>query len=235
MKKQLFPKEFLEHSVEVHQFNYSKHSRRIYWAIILFLLLLCVVLPLIEVNVYTTVRGVIKPDQERLLLRVNTTGQVVTSQLFPNATITKGDTLLRLAQPVVDEKKRLLVTQMDEHQHFLDDLTQLLTKKKRPKLKTATYQKQWQAFIAKSNEISLRKEKLKHDLNRAQSLFNNGIIPRIEWEDAQHAYALVLVDEEQFLRQSLTQWETERIDYEKQKRTLKSNWEQLQQQQQMPV
>ena len=142
MKKQLFPKEFLEHSVEVHQFNYSKRSRRIYWTIVLSMLLLFFALPFIEVNVYTTVRGVVKPDQERLLLRVNTSGQVVTSQLFPNATITKGDTLLRLAQPVVDEKKRLLVAQIEEHHNFLNDLTQLLTKKKRPKLKTAPYQKQ---------------------------------------------------------------------------------------------
>ena len=46
---------------------------------------------------------------------------------------------------------------------------------------------------------------------------------------------MALADEEQFFQQTLAQWEAERLDYEKQKRTLKSNWEQLQQQQQAAV
>jgi len=103
MKKELFPKEFLMHSVVVHQFKYSKRSRNIYWTLLFFLLFVLLALPLVKVNVYTTVRGIIKPEKERQVLRVNSSGQVLFSQLFPNASVQRGDTLLRLAQPVLEE------------------------------------------------------------------------------------------------------------------------------------
>ena len=77
-------------------------------------------------------RGIIKPEKERQVLRVNSSGQVLFSQLFPNASVQRGDTLLRLAQPVLEEKKQLLLAQMNECNEMLHDLQQLSEKKKRP-------------------------------------------------------------------------------------------------------
>ena len=125
MKKQLFPKEFLSHSFEVHQFQHDKKSQRIYWVILLFLVAVLFSLPLIKVNVYTTVRGMIKPKEERFVLRANAGGQVVYSQLMPNKTVKKGDTLLRLSHPILDEKKTLLSEQIAEHKALLNDLATL--------------------------------------------------------------------------------------------------------------
>lgn len=75
MKKQLFPKEFLSHSFEVHQFQHGKKSQRIYWVILLFLVAVLFSLPLMKVNVFSTVRGMIKPKEERFVLRANAGGQ----------------------------------------------------------------------------------------------------------------------------------------------------------------
>lgn len=213
MRKQLFPKAFLEHSVEVHQFKYSKRSRRIYWTVALFLLAAVFALPLIKVNVYATARGMIKPDQERLMLRANTSGQVVMSQFSPNKTVAKGDTLLRLTQPILEEKQRLLISQMDEHQEFLNDLEQLLNLKKQPELKTPTYQKQWSAYLARKNKLFLKRNKLKHDWDRAQSLFNSAIIPKVEWEQDQHAYQLAQAAVQQYVQQTLAGWENDAHKY----------------------
>lgn len=235
MRKQLFPKAFLAHSVEVHQFKYSKRSRRIYWTVALFLLAVLVALPLIKVNVYATARGMIKPDQERLMLRANTSGQVVMSQFSPNITVAKGDTLLRLTQPILQEKQRLLILQMDEHQEFLNDLEQLLNIKKEPELKTPTYQKQWSVYLAMKNELLLKRNKLKHDWDRAQSLFNSAIIPKVEWEQVQHAYQLAQAAVQQYVQQTLARWENDARKYADEKQQLSSSWEQLNQQQQAAV
>ena len=132
MKKQLFPKEFLKHSVEVHQFKYSQRGRNIYWTLLILFLFVLLALPLVKVNVYTTVRGIIKPEKERQVLRVHSSGQVLFSQLFPNANVQKGDTLLRLAQPVLDEKQQLLLAQMNEYKALLHDLAQLRKRKSAP-------------------------------------------------------------------------------------------------------
>ena len=232
MKKQLFPKEFLKHSVEVHQFKYSQRSRNIYWTLLFLLLFVILALPLVKVNVYTTVRGIIKPEKERQVLRVNSSGQVLLSQLFPNASVQRGDTLLRLAQPVLEEKKQLLLAQMNECNAMLYDLQQLSEKKKRPDLKTATYQKKWLSHVVQREELSIRKAKCKHDFERAQNLFEKEIIPKVEWEQAQHAYQLALGAEEQFYQRSLATWVNEQLEFNKQLRTLESNLKQLQQEQQ---
>ena len=119
-----------------------------------------------------------------------------------------------------------------EHQDFLHDLAALSQDQKRPQLKTPTYQKQWNAFNTKTNELNLKKTKLENDLKRAFSLFEKGIIPKIEWESAQYNHAMALVAEKQFLRERLAQWESEAHKFEDEQQRLSSNWEQLQQQQQ---
>ena len=231
MKKQLFPKEFLAHSVEVHQFKYSKSSRRIYWIILLVIIFVIVALPFTKINVYTTVRGMIKPLQERQSLRITTAGQVMYSKLSNNLNVAKGDTLLFLASPVLDEKKRLLNQKMIEHHDFLHDLAALKQNQIAPQLNTPTYKKQWRAFQTKANELNLIKTKLEKDLKRSESLFEKGIIPSVEWETAQHQYTLALAAKEQFLRESLAQWESETHEFTDEQQRLSSNWEQLKQQQ----
>jgi hypothetical protein len=75
MKKQLFPKEILENTYEVHQFKYSKGSQRIYLLLLFLLLGALLSLPFIKVNIYTSAPGVIKPQEERIPLRINQQGQ----------------------------------------------------------------------------------------------------------------------------------------------------------------
>ena len=116
MKKQLFPKEIIENSVEVHQFINSKKSQAVYIVLILLFTGALLSLPFIKVNVYTSVRGIIRPTQERIPLRITQTGQVISTLLSPNATVAKGDTLLQLAHAVLDEKVALLEKQLHEHE-----------------------------------------------------------------------------------------------------------------------
>lgn len=232
MKKQLFPKEFLANSVEVHQFKYSQRSRSIYWTFLIFILLVLIALPIFKVNVYTTVRGIIKPDKERQVLRFNSSGQVIVSQLLPNASVQKGDTLLLIAQPVLEEKEQLLLAQMRECKAILHDLEQLGKKKKQPNLKTVTYKKQWLSYVAQQKELSIKTAKSKNDFERAQSFFDQEIISKVEWEQAQYSYQLALGIEEQFYQRSLAAWVSEQLEYNKQLRSLESNLKQLQQEQQ---
>ena len=115
MKKQIFPKEILDNTYEVHQFKHSKRSKRIY---VFILLLICGILsslPFIKVDLYTSVRGIIKTQEERIPLRITQSGQVVYTQLSPHRTVAKGDTLLKLAHPILDEKKDLLLGKLKEH------------------------------------------------------------------------------------------------------------------------
>lgn len=70
MKKQLFPKELLASTYEVHQFNYSKRSQYIYVSILLLLLAIGFSLPFINVSIYITARGITKTKEEKTPLRL---------------------------------------------------------------------------------------------------------------------------------------------------------------------
>ena len=105
--KQVFPKEILENTVEVHRFKHSTKSKVIYLLLLVLLLGSFLALPFLKVDVVTTARGIIKPDKERLGLSLITSGQVLISRLANNKKVTKGDTLLILENQGIDQKLSL--------------------------------------------------------------------------------------------------------------------------------
>ncbi len=64
--KQIFPKEILENTTQVHQFKHSKKSSIIYSIFIISLIGAFISLPFIKVDVYTSSRGIIKSDKEHI-------------------------------------------------------------------------------------------------------------------------------------------------------------------------
>lgn len=57
MKKQIFPKEFIENTYEAHQFRHSKQSQKIHILLLLLFLGTAESLPFIKVNVNTSARA----------------------------------------------------------------------------------------------------------------------------------------------------------------------------------
>ncbi len=94
--KQVFPKEILENTAEVHRFKHSTKSKVIYLLLLVLLLGSFMTLPFLKVDVVATARGIIKPNKERLNISLITSGQVFFSRLVNNKKVAKGDTLLIL-------------------------------------------------------------------------------------------------------------------------------------------
>ena len=227
MKKQLFPKALLENTVEVHQFKYSKHSQSIYSLLLLLLFGAFLSLPLIKVNIYTSARGVIKPQEERIPLRINQQGQVLYSMLYPHQLVQKGDTLLRLSHLVVDEKKALILEQLVEHQTFIHDLQELIAQKENPVFRSPRFKKQWLLFKEDRAELTTRLNQAFYDFNRDKNLFEKEVIAAIEFNKTQLAYNLAQSALRQFLQRMAAQWTVELSNYRTSKNELQSNLKQL--------
>ncbi len=227
MKKQLFPKELLENTVAVHQFKYSKRSQSIYFFLLLFLFGAFLSLPFIKVNIYTSARGVIKPQEERIPLRINQQGQVLYSMLYPHQLVQKGDTLLRLSHPIVDEKKAFFREQLAEHQTFIHDLQELTTQKDNPVLRSLRFKKQWLLFKEDRAELTTRLDQAFYDFNRDKNLFEKEVIAAIEFNKTQLAYNLAQNALRQFLQRMASQWTVELSNYRTAKNEFQSNLKQL--------
>ena len=149
--KQVFPKEILENTAEVHRFKHSTKSQGIYLLLLVLLVGAVLALPFLKVDVVATARGIIKPNKERLSLSLITSGQVLISRLINNKKVTKGDTLLILENQGIDQKLGLSAFQSREAFAFTQDIILLLHQKKvrLSELTSGKYQQEYLQYAQK--------------------------------------------------------------------------------------
>src|SRR5690606_20957776 len=123
--KQIFPKEIIENSVEVLVFKHQTRSKVIYTILLIAIFSILISLPFINVKIYTTARGIIKPDKERISLNVISSGKVIFSNISNNQAVKQGDTLLIIDNTALDEKIELTDYQIQQSQKHLKDLKYL--------------------------------------------------------------------------------------------------------------
>ncbi|MFL0122181.1 hypothetical protein V2611_10290 [Tenacibaculum maritimum] len=144
MKKQIFPKEIIENTLEVHQFKHTNKSKIIYSIILVTLITVLVSLPFIHVTIYNTSQGLIRPDKERILLESSNRGKVVFHQLKNNLQVNKGDTLLLINNLAITQQINTTASLINETKSFVEDL-KLLSNEKRitNKLQSLKYKQEF--------------------------------------------------------------------------------------------
>lgn len=105
---QIFPKEIINSTIHSHQFKHSKKSKIIYTTILCAIIAVITALPFVKVDIYSTHRGLIKPDQERLAIASINSGKADFVNLESNQFVNKGDTLIILDNSLINEKLHLL-------------------------------------------------------------------------------------------------------------------------------
>ena len=227
--KQVFPKEILENTAEVHRFKHSTKSKVIYLLLLVLLLGSFMTLPFLKVDVVATARGIIKPNQERLNISLITSGQVFFSLLANNKKVTKGDTLLILENQGIDQKLGLSAFQSRETFAFTQDLSLLLHQKKvrLSELTSAKYQKEYLQYAQKRTELQLRMQKLKADFERYKFLYNKGVIARVEYDNYKLDYDLALSELLQHRKQQQNSWQADLTRYNNTLKELQATDDQL--------
>lgn len=228
MKQQIFPKEIIESTFEVHQFKHSNKSKIIYSIFLIALISVIVALPFIKVAIYNTSQGLIRPDKERILLQNSISGKVVYHNLKNNLKVTKGDTLLYMNNSAITQKIKNTNALLEEVFNFCKDLEMLLASRKSvTKLITSKYQQQYSFYKQRINELNTRYKKINDDYKRNQKLFEKGVIAKVNLIESKLTYDLALNAINQFKKQQNSTWENELVDYQNQLKELKNNEAQL--------
>ncbi len=231
--KQLFPKEIIENTVEVHQFEHSNKSKTIYAVILIAFIIALTLLPFIRIDIYTTARGMLKPSKERITLTPLQSGKVVFVNMLDNQKVRKGDTLLMTNAAVVTGKIERSATQLEETQQFITDCEYLIntTYPKFSKIQSARYQKEFLYFKQKIRELQTRFEKTKIDYLRNQKLYEKGVVAKVEHENSAFEHQLASSTLKQYRRQQKNNWQATLTEYKNSIRELQSGLSQLQQNQ----
>ncbi|MEP0133421.1 MAG: HlyD family efflux transporter periplasmic adaptor subunit [Eudoraea sp.] len=227
--KQVFPKEILESTAEVHQFKHSNKSKSIYLIILLMLIGVFMSLPFLRVDVVSTARGIIKPNKERVHISLISSGQVLFSNLANNKKVAKGDTLLILNDKGIDQKLNLSAFQTRETLSYINDLTLLLNQKRvrLSELSSPGYQKDYLQYNQKLNELQIRVQKIKRDFERYKLLYEKGVIARADYDNYKFEFDLSLSEIVQHRKQQQNSWQADLSQYNNTLKELLSSKEQL--------
>lgn len=224
--KQIFPKEIIDDSYEVHHATHSKKSAIIYTTIVLALLGAICSLPFIYVTIYNSSRGIIKPQKERMLLKSLQSGKVVFQNLENNARVQKGDTLLIISRQALQDKENNIRKETQNIGEFIHDLRVLLGQQG-GNLQTSQYMQEQLFYNEKCKELQVRYDKAKSDYLREKALYQKGVIAKVELENKELEYQVTSSNKEQLIQQQQAKWQSQLIGYQKQQRELQTTMSQL--------
>ncbi len=223
--KNIFPKEIIEDTVEVHRFKHTVKSKMIYNIILLSVIVLGASLPFIYVDVYSSSRGIIKTEKERNQITSLYSGKIKNLLVKDNEFIKKGDTLVIIDNKKVKEKIHLISDQLDENEKFIYDLNYLLKTKKvnSNSFKTELYQKKHIEYRQKLRELQTRVNKSKSDFVRQQKLYNKGVISKVAFENYKYSLDLAYNELNYFKKQQNNKWQFSLIQEKNKKKELEKS------------
>jgi HlyD family secretion protein len=228
MAKQIFPKEIVENTAEVHQFKHTHKSKIIYSFILLGLISAFISLPFIKIGVYNSSQGLIRPSKERSIIQNINSGKVVFHALINNLEVRKGDTLLLINNAVITQKINNSLSQLKETKIFIEDLKDLSTQKKiSKKIVSLKYKQEYSYYQQKLSELQTRFQKIKRDYNRNEKLFEKGVIARVALDTNKLEYDLALNAIHQYKKQQHSSWQGQLVKAENQLKQLENNHAQL--------
>ena len=227
--KQIFPKEIIENFSVVYQFKNSQKSKVIYLVILSAFIGILISLPFLKVKIYSTARGVIKPNKERVALNVIISGKIEYSRVLNNQSVKKGDTLLVIDNLGIDDLINLSDYQLNETAQFIVDLTVLLESQMVHinVLQSSKYKVVFLQYSQKLVELETRHRKTKRAFERSEILYSKGVISKSELEDKQFEFDLNFNKVNQFKKRQQNLWQVDLTNYQNQLQKLYSGKDQL--------
>ena len=227
--KQILPKEIIHHCIEAYIPENRTRSKVLYGAfLVLFLGAMCL-LPFIKVKVYSSARGLVKPDKERVVLSSSVSGRVFRSNLQNNKEVTAGDTLLQLQSKVLDEQLKHGINEEDQLKIWVADLISLIEGhiSESATLKSSRYQKEFIQYQAEVDAFYFKIQKLRVDYVRKKKLLEKGVISHVEYENVKLEYDLALNALRQLRKERSNTWQALLTEHENSLRAIESKNSQI--------
>ncbi|MEZ4947553.1 MAG: HlyD family efflux transporter periplasmic adaptor subunit [Cyclobacteriaceae bacterium] len=214
------PKEIIEFTTEYHLARLSRKSQAIYIIIILTLIAFCILLPFLFIDISVKSTGLLKAASEVSLLRATSSGYITEVFIKENGTVTKGQLLLDIRSPLLEEKEHYLKIKLEEVNLFIRDVKDLSAENyKTPNYvpKTALYRQSLSNYYQKLTDRQNRFLKVEQDYNRNKKLYDQRVIAEAEFETYRFEFEKAKGDLELVRQEQLSEWQQELRNYEKER------------------
>ena len=203
----------------------------VYNFIVILIVISIISLQFINLPISSSSRGVIRSQAENTKVVSVVGGRVITNHLQRNnQQIKQGDTLLVVTAEQLDTQKSLQNSQSSDYSAQLQDLHKL-TRGQYGGLQTGQYQRELSAMQEKIAQVQTQLSLAKKDYDRANLLYNQGVIPKSEYDKFYHTYQGLQSQVSGIREQQLAQWQAQKRDVERQIRSLGAEVQRINQEQ----
>lgn len=209
-------------NIQFYLAGFSPLTRIFYLSLILIVLVGLSMLPFCYVNVITRTEGIIRPFQERTVVRSLMSATIQSVHCKDGSPVKKGDTLIVFQQLNYEGQKNYITQKIENSKRLIHDL-QLLTQPGlwqdstiSERLHTSVYRSQYLHFYDQLQEKNILNKKLQKDMRLYDPLVRDKVIAPNEFADIRFQLLQAsAVFQSQISRQS-SHWETELIEQQKQ-------------------
>ena len=238
--------ELLKNSKEVFIKDRKIQGSSIYLLITFSVIGILCALPFIRVDISVSSLGVIQPITERSPILAPVSGKIQAVYVSENESLKKGQKILSIGIEKFKDREAYLDTRMEELRSYIQDLqvlTQLEGEVEPDNLSSSIHIKSLLKFQNEKAQLELTLDKSRRVFKRTNQLFQEKVIPEVEYENAAFSFAqdsnrLVLLVNKQVsiwseeLRESrnqlnITLQEFQSLQVEKEQFTLYALWMEL--------
>ena len=203
----------------------------IYLGVLFFIISALFSLPLVEIPISSSSRGVVRSVQENTQLSAVVSGKVVYCKLEKNnQTIQKGDTLLIVTAEQLDTQKQLQSNQSSDYAAQLSDLSKI-ARGQFTGLQTGQYQREVSAMQEKMAQIQSQLSLAQKDYDRATKLHEQGVVPKAEYDKYYYNLQGLKNQIANIREQQIAQWQAQKRETERQLRSVGSEIQRISQEQ----
>lgn len=225
----------------------------IYWVFLTVCSVLILLLPLIHVDVSVGAPGIVRPKQERFVVRSNVDGNVKEVKVRENQVVKAGENLVllesRQMQGAIDYNRlqqsdaRNDIADLERASKTADSLAlgvraaegsaDQMREAAPVELRSPIYRRQYDALRSQLEASYVSETKIHQETVRLGELYVKGLIPRRDLDQARADEARVRGDRAQLLRQTTSGWQVERLEKQAKITELKNVERQLLEQQKL--
>jgi len=227
--KELFPKEIIEHSTEYFIPKNTVKSTIIYGLVLLVMVYGIAVLPFLSIPIFTSGRGLLKPNKDRMSITSINPGRVTYNAIENNTKVEMGDTLVVLQTNVLDDQLNLNHKKIEIITKEIADLKNIVSNKRSAvaTLLTPKFKREMIQYNARLTQHYTKLKNLKIALERNTKLLAKGVIAKVEYEDSKLAYDLENNALHQFQKSTRNSWQATITELENQLIEYENNVEQV--------
>ena len=208
-------------SIQCYLAEFSPYSKVFYVSLILIVFFGLAMLPFCYVNVITRTEGIIRPFQERTVVRSLMSATIQSVHCEDGSTVKKGDTLILFQQLNYTAQKEYITQKINNCTKLINDL-KLLTQPDvwkdstiNNRLQTAVYRSQYLHFYDQLQEKDILNKKLQKDILLYDPLLREKVIAPNEFADIRFQLLQASAVFQLQISKQISQWQQELIEQQK--------------------